>query len=674
MGFRLWAAAAVIGAVAVSAQSPPAIARAGMVIDRSTTFLPGTYRLPSTGLDTPAIVIRGHDIDVDLSGVELVGSPDGTAPDQFAGVAILVDGGERVSIRNATVRGYKVGILARGVTLLRLSGNDVSHNWKQRLYSRVEKESLVDWMSYHTNEKDEWLRYGAGIYLADVANARIDGNRAVQGQNGLMITRSKDLRIWNNEFSFLSSIGIGLYRTTDSTIMHNTIDWCVRGYSHGFYNRGQDSAGILMYEQSSRNVVAYNSVTHGGDGLFLWAGQSTMDTGQGGSNDNLFYGNDFSHAPTNGIEATFSRNTFIANRVEENWHGVWGGYSFNSVIAGNTFARNQEAIAIEHGQDNIISGNTFTGDDTVIRLWANESQDPNWGYPKHRDTRSRDYLIAGNTMQGHKADVSITRTEGVRHEALAPMVEPPPPPRMPDGIDAMIPTGSRRGRQFIIVDEWGPYDWQHPKLWPAGRSDESPLTLRVLGPPGTWQVRSVRGATLSAQRGEIPGEVTVTPAPGRVVDFTATLRDATGAFFSYSRFFVPIDWTVRFFDVSSAKAAPLTHEVFAELTRQAPIVTQQMDRLDYLSSRALAEGVPVNDVALVAEAEAMLPEGDFVLRAISDDGVRVWVDGKLAIDNWMPHESVVDEVPIRGGRHRLRVEYFERTGFAELRVEVVRRP
>ena len=86
----------------------------------------------------------------------------------------------------------------------------------------------------------------------------------------------------------------------------------------------------------------------------------------------------------------------------------------------------------------------------------------------------------------------------------------------------------------------------------------------------------------------------------------------------------------------------------------------------------MAEGVPVNDVALVAEADAVLPDGEFVLRAISDDGVRVWVDGKLAIDNWTPHESVVDEAPIRGGRHRLRVEYFERTGFAEFRVEIVK--
>ena len=39
---------------------------------------------------------------------------------------------------------------------------------------------------------------------------------------------------------------------------------------------------LLMYEQSSNNIVAYNSVTHSGDGLFLWSGQSTMDSGQGG--------------------------------------------------------------------------------------------------------------------------------------------------------------------------------------------------------------------------------------------------------------------------------------------------------------------------------------------------------------------------------------------------------
>jgi hypothetical protein len=561
------------------------------------------------------------------------------------------------------------------VTGLTLTGNDVSRNWKQRLYSEVEQESLVDWMSYHNNEQDEWLRYGAGIYLSNIEGGDIARNRATQGQNGLMATRSRHLRIWNNEFAFLSAIGLGLYRTTDSTIMHNRIDWCVRGYSHGFYNRGQDSAGILMYEQSSGNVVAYNSVTHGGDGLFLWAGQSTMDTGQGGSNDNLFYGNDFSHAPTNGIEATFSRNRFVANRVEENWHGVWGGYSHESLFLGNAFANNTEAVAIEHGQGNVIAGNTFSNDETGIRLWWNPTQDPNWGYPKHRDTDSRDYLLAGNTFTGVKTPTDITGTRNVRREDTVPETVPKiePPPRRPDGIDALLPGGARRGRQYIIVDEWGPYDWESPKLWPAGRSDETPLRLRVLGPAGTWKLDQVRGATLSATAGSVPGELEVTPAAGAVVDFSIRLRDNRGAAFGYERFFLPINWAVRFHDFTSNPKLPEDAEAFGRLLAEPPASLARPQRLQYLTSRALADGLPINHVALAASADVGIPAGAYELQVISDDGVRVWVDDRLVIDRWAAHESAVDRAPIARGQHKLRVEYYELTGFAELRVDVVKR-
>ncbi|MGE5243233.1 MAG: NosD domain-containing protein, partial [Betaproteobacteria bacterium] len=711
------AAAAVVVGVGPQVRAPAGVAhaataqtavevalRAGLVIDRSTTVRPGTYRIASASLDGPAIVIRGHDIVVDFDGAVLEGSPGGEAPDRFAGLAVLVDGGERITIRNARIRGYKVAILARHVRGLTLTGNDVSYNWKPRLYSGVEHESFADWLTYHHNERDEWLRYGAGIYLSDVDGASIDRNRAVQGQNGLMATRSRALRIWNNEFSFLSGIGVGLYRTTDSTIMHNRIDWCVRGYSEGFYNRGQDSAGLLMYEQSSRNVVAYNSVTHGGDGLFLWAGQSTMDTGEGGSNDNLFYGNDFSFAPANGIEATFSRNTFAANRIEGNWHGVWGGYSFDSVIADNTFVSNDEGIAIEHGRDNTIVGNTFTGGGVAVRLWMNRQQDPSWAYVKRHETSSRDYLIAGNTFDGSHVGLQLTDTPGVvsagnRFERVGADVERHgdtggyrveqtaparaktivPPARMADGVDAMIPPADRRGRDAIIVDDWGPYDWRSPKLWPAGRSDASPLKLRVLGPPGRWTLASIRGGTVSARAGEVPGEIAVAASPGRFVDVDVALRyvggevvTATGTtipagrpyVFRYSRFFAPIDWTVRFYDFGATPDAPAAAASFAKVLAGTPVRTERTDRIDYISSRAIAPGVPADHVAVAAEGTVTLPPGHYRLRTISDEGVRVWVDRRLAIDHWSPHESAADVAAIDGGRHRLRVEYYEATGDA----------
>jgi len=685
----------------------------GMVIDRSVTIQAGTYRIPaSADLTRPAITIRGDNLTVDFSGAVLAGGRDGGDPDAFAGVGILIEGGRGVTVKNAVVRGYKVAILARRSPELHLSHNDLSYNWKPRLHSGIETESLVDWMSYHQNDKNEWLRFGAAIYLSECDRAEIDHTTVVQGQNGLMVTRSAGLKIWNNTFQFLSGIGAGLYRTTDSSIMHNRIDWCVRGYSHGFYNRGQDSAGLLMYEQSSKNTVAYNSITHGGDGLFLWAGQSTMDTGQGGSNDNHFYRNDFSHAPANGIEATFSRNTFVENRIEDCWHGVWGGYSYRSHWSSNRFARNAEGIAIEHGQDNVIQENSFDGDETAIRLWQNATQDPTWGYPRNRDTSSRGYRISGNTFRGNKTALDIRRTMNVvtasntfenvavrlTGETAGLDLDARPTefvvsdyaavPTLPGGIDPLIKDEWRRGRARIIVDEWGPYDWKSPKLWPAGKPDENPLRLRVLGPTGRWVLVSVRGASVSSKQGSVPGEIVVTPAATAPIDFNVTLEYRGGDIvsprgartpagkpyrFGYSRFSAPINWTIRFFEYSNATDPVTQPDAFTRLLSSAPLKSAATNRLDYISGRTIEDGVPGDRFAFVAEGTVNLPPGDYSLQLISDDGARVWMDGLLIVDAWAPHESKVDRVPIHGGRHRFKVEYYEIGGFAELRFDIQRK-
>jgi hypothetical protein len=54
--------------------------------------------------------------------------------------------------------------------------------------------------------------------------------------------------------------------------------------------------------------------------------------------------------------------------------------------------------------------------------------------------------------------------------------------------------------------------------------------------------------------------------------------------------------------------------------------------------------------------------GDVTLVATSDDGVRVWLDDKVCIDNWGPNDNVTTEsrVTLKAGRkHSLRVEYLE---------------
>ena len=682
---------------------PVVTPRPGLVITTSVRMKPGVYRMSApTSVDSALITIRGTNLDVDMRGVELRGAAVGAAPDEGRGVAVRVEGGSHVRLRGLHASGYRVGILARGTRMLDLTDNDLSHNWKPRLFSVVEHESLNDWLSYHHNERREWLRFGAGIYLDSVVGGTVRGNTVEQGMNGLLITRVDSLNIRDNTFAFNSGLGIGMYRSSANTIVGNRLDYNVRGYSHGFFRRGQDSAGLLMFEQSNRNIVAYNSVTHGGDGVFLWAGQETMDRGTGGANDNLFLTNDLSYAPTNGMEATFSRNSFIANRVVGNDHGLWGGYSYESRVIGNCFAQNRIGVAIEHGQQNTIAANHFDGDGTGIRLWADSIEPSDWGYPKHRDTKSRDYLVRENRFGGvatvfNLANTTLDTIANVRMDTAATACDPR---RLaPTTVNWQLPkiedepltwprtTVADRDRSAIIADEWGPYDWRSPKLWPID-SGRSVVRLRVLGPPGSWRVARTRGvAMLSARRGSTGDTITLTPAAGAEGDWELSLaymggatvtRDgvthARGAVvpFAFARYEPTRRWDVRFFIWADSTDPRSNADAFRRLLRSTPVLVRQDARLDYFWSRPAIKELPRSRFAAEATTTLTLAAGTYTLRALSDDMVRVWVDDALVIDDWTPHETRPGYAVISGGTHAVRVQYAQVDGWTELRLDVVR--
>ena len=717
-----------------AARLPSIELHTGLVITRSARVVPRTYRLAApASLDSAAITIRGDDVTVDFAGARLEGTDPNGDPDLAIGVAVRVEGGRNVRILNAHIRGYKVAVLARGTHGLTLTGNDLSYNWKPRLYSLVAHESLLDWLDFHHNDKDEWLRYGAGAYLADVSGGELSGNTAEQEMNGVMLVRSDHLRIHDNSFSYNSGLGLGLYRSSHNTVLHNRIDFDVRGYSHGFYRRGQDSAGLLLYEQSDSNVVAYNSVTHGGDGLFLWAGQSTMDTGAGGANDNLFFGNDFSFAPTNGMEATFSRNAFIGNRVAGSDYGLWGGYSHDSKVVGNCLLGNRNGIAIEHGQNNVVADNHIVGGTTGLWLWANFPEAADWGYPKHRDTHSRDYGVTGNVFAGQRVALRLANTANVvatgdtfvgvdttavltdtSNYRFAGNTETPGGAKLADAERAVcdprdlvsgeyarlapaapaaqrsVPrsTLTRRDRAAIVVGQWGPYDWRSPKLWPVDSAHAAPLRLAVLGPAGRWKLVSSSGvAQLSRNSGRTGDTLTVTPTADSGADWDVTLeyrgaatvsprglRRAAGQpyQFSYGRYEPVADWTARFFTWSDSTDPRSKPEAFAALLRSAPLLTRHESRLDYEWYGPAIKALPVERWALEATAAVALPPGRYTLRTISDDAVRVWVDDSLAIDHWQPHESALDAAPLAGGRHTIRVQYYQVDGWTEFRLDILR--
>jgi hypothetical protein len=142
--------------------------------------------------------------------------------------------------------------------------------------------------------------------------------------------------------------------------------------------------------------------------------------------------------------------------------------------------------------------------------------------------------------------------------------------------------------------------------------------------------------------------------------------------FSYGRFEPAIDWTARVFAWSDSAAPGRDAGALTALLRSPPVATLRLPRLDLEGYGELVHGVTPERFVLDASGTMELVPGMYTLRTISDDAVRVWVDGKLVIDNWTPHESRLDFATLRGGRHTLRVQYFQLGGWGELRVEVVR--
>ena len=102
--------------------------------------------------------------------------------------------------------------------------------------------------------------------------------------------------------------------------------------------------------------------------------------------------------------------------------------------------------------------------------------------------------------------------------------------------------------------------------------------------------------------------------------------------------------------------------------------TVSANRLDYISGRTMEDGVPRDRFALITEGTTTLPQDNYTPQVISDDAVREWIDGAMILDEWAPPESKVNRVSIRGGgERRFKAEYFDVTGFAELRFDIQRK-
>lgn len=729
--FRVIALSIAVHAMSAEASSDLHVTSDDVLVSQSCRIVIPADTVIEDKNNNGVIQVVASNIEIEFAeGSILRGSPRDRRPDEYLGYGIRIDRHTNVTIRGARISGFWGGLWATGTNGLTLEAVDASDNRRAYLRSTPLAEDGGDWLFPHNNDGNEWLNnYGSAIYVEDANHLTVRGCTVRHGQNALCIDCVSDSKIYDNDFSFNSGWGIAMWRCNRNVITRNACDFCVRGYSHGVYNRGQDSAGILMFEQNNENIIAENSATHGGDGFFGFAGREALGETAShplewykrrGNSGNLLIKNDFSYAPAHGIEMTFSfGNVFCGNRLVENAIcGVWGGYSQDTLIARNHFKGNGEmgyglergGVNIEHGIANRIIENIFENNKCGVHLWWADAGDfSNKPWARANGTQSKDNLIGRNKFTGDMlayhfrgasevmlgpdvfADVKerMQKEDAVVIHSIAdsavPQVQEPEYP----AIGKAHPVGARRhlyGRHNIIMTPWGPWDHESPLIRVVqDNGDSVQYNLHKISHTAivTVEGHGVGGKLSLPQSPEQPTAYTVSATePGihpyimrvKTSDFEQELRGTLSS----------AVWDVTFFKWTTDVDPRKDIQAWRELAQRESAVSAKIKSLTFsygwsgpseqkLSGPVTAANLGGDYFGMIAKTQVPLPAGAWEFATLSDDGIRVTVDNQVIIDNWTWHGPMRNTGTLNLSTDKtveIRVEHFEIDGYAVLELRI----
>jgi hypothetical protein len=108
----------------------------------------------------------------------------------------------------------------------------------------------------------------------------------------------------------------------------------------------------------------------------------------------------------------------------------------------------------------------------------------------------------------------------------------------------------------------------------------------------------------------------------------------------------------------------------------AALVLTRVDPTVYFSwgTTAPAAGVSADNFSVRWTGSVQAPvTGTFQFTTLSDDGVRLWVNGQLLIDNWTNHPATTNTsagISLTAGvKYPITLEYYEKAGGATIRLQ-----
>jgi hypothetical protein len=229
------------------------------------------------------------------------------------------------------------------------------------------------------------------------------------------------------------------------------------------------------------------------------------------------------------------------------------------------------------------------------------------------------------------------------------------------------------------MTEWGPYDWQEPLLTVVGKQPDR-HEYRLVGPEPLENALLSAAAGVELIRDDESGRLTVTTdTTGSVLPYTLTVvtpsgvRRATGAL-------APLSWNVTVF--ASAVDPRQDPDAWRQDRKLGiPCRASALD-LQYgndgpsgidLDPAVTAAGLPADHFGTTAVATMDMPAGRWRIRTNSDDGIRVWIDDALVVDDWTWHPPTTHTHEFeltKPKRITIGVEHFELDGYAVLSLDL----
>lgn len=116
----------------------------------------------------------------------------------------------------------------------------------------------------------------------------------------------------------------------------------------------------------------------------------------------------------------------------------------------------------------------------------------------------------------------------------------------------------------------------------------------------------------------------------------------------------------------------ITGSYFNNKTLTAPVVGTRLEQtidFDWASGSSGVSGVASDNFSVRWDGFIRAPStGSYTFQTTSDDGVRLWVNGQLVIDNWSDHVSSINISNsislVAGNKYSIKMEYYENGGLS----------